>query len=633
MTTPTKIMVIGRVSSGKSSFINSLTGAFISCVSLNRETFNPILYTLRKNGNQKNAWEICKELYKKHESNEKERKSLSSNISNTKQLDQIETKYTNIDKSMTNVSLPNVFDYDIDLYDFPGIADAEDNHNIFEKAIENLISIMDIVLFVVDATRAFVHKEELEEFNKVKKLVENNATNHSQYTWLGVIVNKYDDVDDEEITEIYDKIKDKISCENIYRYSSHRVFTERIFKYGVPVPQFMLKEFKKILDHGSVIITEELSEKLISDKKKNNNYYYFGSEEFKYSKKIQEAKNKYKLFGDWDNLVESINNIIKHNDVHREEVLLNSIKENIKKIPNERISLFKCKYSDFKIDGCNSAVHNTLTCGLHYIKFNNRSLYKTDKGNGCYYKCQMTGFLFNCEAEHKNCYENFKDKKCEHVTKTIKETIDKILSKKLMLKEHNISLDKYHNAIINYIAKAENLYAIYLLYETEKELYLKTIVTVAFNEIYKYFPTFSNNTYDDVLLFYKPEITKHFNEQQVKSLLSLEQIWQKNFTCNEKFEVSSNNTHSWPLAILYPSFKKLILIAQADLKSLHILYHNSTFDNLGIYKNRIKLFIDRNIVIKDNDHRSMNQKLFDDSFLSEKEYDGIMVMKNELDKL
>lgn len=604
-------MVIGRVSSGKSSFINSLTNAFVSCVSLNRETFNPILYKLSTNGAQKDAYTISERLLEKHKSNQKERESLSIKTDNQKLLDQMETKYTNIDYSMQDIPLSNIFDYDIDLYDFPGIADAEDNHNLFEKAIENLISIMDIVLFVVDSTRAFIDKEELEKFNKIQKLIEKNINEHSKYTWLGIIINKYDDINDDEVKEIYDKIQNKIKCNNIYRYSSHCVFTTKISKYGIYIPEFMIKEFKKILDHSSIIITEELTEQLSVF---NNNNQYFPPTLFKYNKMVNNLLDKYKIFGDWDDLIGTINNIIMNGNNEREKIILNAIERIIKTIPQTKTYVMRCNHSNYLLNKCD---HTKYDCRLNYEDNNNKK-WEND-GKSYNYKCYCNKKYFNCKYEHHNCFEKLKT--CDPILyknddTLIKQKIDNIISKKQLLNDHNISLEKYHNIIKYHINKLNNILASYLLYITEKELYINEICSYAYTIIYQYFSSSKDLNYD-ALILYNENITKHFNKNQVLSLLAIPNIWDNVLDNGEKNDMLK----------LYPDFEKLITIAKMNAKELHVLYYDSLFIRNSIYKHRMILFMNKNI----NNNRLMKEELFNDSLLSNNEYQKIVDQKNHLD--
>ena len=62
MTKYVKISVMGRVSSGKSSYINALCGSFISNTSLLRETFAPLYYQFGNKGKEELIDKLSKVL-------------------------------------------------------------------------------------------------------------------------------------------------------------------------------------------------------------------------------------------------------------------------------------------------------------------------------------------------------------------------------------------------------------------------------------------------------------------------------------------------------------------------------------------------------------------------------------------
>jgi GTPase Era involved in 16S rRNA processing len=59
------------------------------------------------------------------------------------------------------------------LIDFPGINDAEDtDKQLFFRAVENRVSTADLIMFITDATTAFSKASELNEFDKIQQLVQ-----------------------------------------------------------------------------------------------------------------------------------------------------------------------------------------------------------------------------------------------------------------------------------------------------------------------------------------------------------------------------------------------------------------------------------------------------------------------------
>ena len=65
------IGIIGAISGGKSSFLNAVSGGFISNVSLQRETLTPQAYIFSNNGNKDIFHILSSKLKLQHENNEK----------------------------------------------------------------------------------------------------------------------------------------------------------------------------------------------------------------------------------------------------------------------------------------------------------------------------------------------------------------------------------------------------------------------------------------------------------------------------------------------------------------------------------------------------------------------------------
>jgi GTPase Era involved in 16S rRNA processing len=622
------VMIIGKVSSGKSSLINSWVGAFVSCVSLNRETFNPIIYKLTKSGLIKDAWNITTDLKNKHESNQKDRHKLEEFIKNINKKDELEKKITNLDKTFENIFLPNIFEKNIDIYDFPGLGDAEDKNNIFGEAINLWIDKMDIVIFVVDATRAFIDTEEVKEFNRVKKLIEDNKINNSHYTYLGVIVNKYDDIDDEEIKEIYDKIKTKIEYNSIFRYSSHKVMTESMIKNGISVPNFMIKEFKKILKNGS--IKNQKIDKYISNIEIEN--VIMEKEVFNYNNEGITLKEKYKILGDWDNFYEELDRVFNKINHEREIIILRKVKLILDSINNDPIINTKCKCDDFK-DKCD---HIELDCRLYYKNHNNGEYYKDHnneeyyyKNNNyekCYnkYKCYFGKGYFERIDDHINCFKYImKDTVYKKINEDdIKIKISDINDKMDMLIKYRISLEKFDEIIKSYMSKNGNIFAKYLIYYNNPDRYIIPCSIVSDNLI-KYYSK-KEHIFSDELILCRPEFTSNLSVDIVDKLLGLNNIWKwiKNNYILKDIEFDLMSKYMWNLEGLFPQRKKLIVLAKKNVKELYVLKYKNKFNDIeDIFKIRIYLFIDKNINNDINYHYTMNELLFNDYLISTELYE------------
>src|SRR5579872_2280997 len=82
-------MLVGCVSSGKSSFLNGLVGNIVAPASKDRQTFRPIQFHLSKNGKFVNTYEISKQINAQKSENEKLFKSGDIRESEISTIDKI----------------------------------------------------------------------------------------------------------------------------------------------------------------------------------------------------------------------------------------------------------------------------------------------------------------------------------------------------------------------------------------------------------------------------------------------------------------------------------------------------------------------------------------------------------------
>ena len=143
--------------------------------------------------------------------------------------------------------------------DMAGIDDADDNENKFFKVFESLYTTFDLIIYMTDATQAFRDKSEVDTFMKIKKLI-NDWNQTGEYIELIIVINKYDDADDEDLEKIYQKVvsNNYLDKQNIFRISSHKLMIDNIRRHGsqlyIPNAQ-VAKEFTRILKNtgGSMI--------------------------------------------------------------------------------------------------------------------------------------------------------------------------------------------------------------------------------------------------------------------------------------------------------------------------------------------------------------------------------------------
>lgn len=241
------IHFIGKVSSGKSSVINAIAGGFISNVRLLRETVQPLFYNMSKNGSFLKIIELGDKLNEMH----------NKNMSDIKNIAVLQGK--TIDLCDDTAPLPSRWGLDgINFLDCPGIDDADDNNKLFWKSVETQYYNADVLVFVTDANCAFRDASEVDLFKNIKKLVD---INNKKGMWIDlvILVNKFDDDNDDDLTEIFNSIADKTDLDHdkIFKFSSYKVLIDNIIihneKPHIYIPNNDLyKEFNKILKANSI---------------------------------------------------------------------------------------------------------------------------------------------------------------------------------------------------------------------------------------------------------------------------------------------------------------------------------------------------------------------------------------------
>jgi predicted GTPase len=241
--TPLRIGLVGRVSSGKSSFVNALAGGVISNTSLLRETLRPLYYQFGQGS-------------------ESEMRRLGDMLDGSRmsddQRDAIGSMKEEDIASVTRLSddehvLPARYGLPpFTLTDLAGIDDADDVEGKFFHVFEALFTQFDLIVYLSDASQAFRDASEVAQFKKIKS-IEDTWNQQGNYTELLVIINKYETEDeDDDLEKIFKKVcaAGYIDAKKIYRVSSHQLICDNLARHGlefyVPNKQ-VAREFRKIL--------------------------------------------------------------------------------------------------------------------------------------------------------------------------------------------------------------------------------------------------------------------------------------------------------------------------------------------------------------------------------------------------
>jgi len=231
------IAVIGHVSTGKSSFINSLVGFPIANASLARETFAIHKYIYNKD---------VKISGEEYEENAKKNKAL-------REGGKVENKIINVEIPFKFFGSENVV-----IYDYPGLDDNETNFNfdydkkclaicrnfkpcayiatqdgycgIHIKKNQNQNQNQnkrdhDHIFFIVDAARALTSNFEKKNYNKILDF-QKKKREEGKFMRVDLIVNKYDDIEDTDLKEVFGQNVKNVG-QNVFRWSSHVEFRKR----------------------------------------------------------------------------------------------------------------------------------------------------------------------------------------------------------------------------------------------------------------------------------------------------------------------------------------------------------------------------------------------------------------------
>lgn len=284
--------LVGEVSTGKTTFLNSIIGKYVGEMSIKRATMAPYIFT---NSNK----DYSKQNIKEYNNKLKENKNGDENK-------QPEPVIINIPINLANVK--NKVN-DLKIIDFPGINDGNDVNQKFQKLIFDYSKEINCFIYFTDANRAFNLASEIKVFEELVKKIKQNHDNFI-YNDLWVVFNKYDDPDNKEVNEIVNeaikKMNDIINSEfgdheppeiSFFNISSHNIIINQsaynnfdLSSYPKDVLIDILKEYvgkkeaKKYAKKGEipqeVIENDEISylgdeEELLKLLKKNlkNNYY------------------------------------------------------------------------------------------------------------------------------------------------------------------------------------------------------------------------------------------------------------------------------------------------------------------------------------------------------------------------
>jgi len=206
-TKPTfNIGVFGCLSSGKSTFINSLLGNKYAEMNMCRCTSCPQIYETNKN---------CKytesDIIKIRDEIEKINKEKNSSLYEVK-------------NTVPSIDIFNDFNkIEFKIYDIPGLNDCESSE-IMYTYMENNFYKFDLIIFNIDINQGLGTKDEIKILETIQIRINENNKKYNRNVKLLIICNKFDDLDNEQLLCQYDQVqkqlnKYKIKCP-VIKYSS-----------------------------------------------------------------------------------------------------------------------------------------------------------------------------------------------------------------------------------------------------------------------------------------------------------------------------------------------------------------------------------------------------------------------------
>jgi len=210
-----RIGLVGPVSCGKSTLLNSICVNQYEDMKLKRTTMLPSVYKESNEMIYKNK-EETRRVYEKNK--EMNRQIYAGEV----ELNQTNCNVVeNIIPQIQNfVDLPkNIY---LDIYDVPGLNDAK-TKNIYYKWIENNFDQLDVIFHIVDINSPLNKSDEIDILNMIIKNIENEKIKHGREVFLLTIINKCDEMElDDDNNFIFDE-EESENYEQIIKYTQDAI--------------------------------------------------------------------------------------------------------------------------------------------------------------------------------------------------------------------------------------------------------------------------------------------------------------------------------------------------------------------------------------------------------------------------
>jgi GTPase SAR1 family protein len=203
-----RVALIGCVSSGKSTLLNSICVNQYEDMKRKRTTMLPSVYR----GSNKKIYDNKSEVTRIQSKNKECNDRLYSTCGGTLTYENCSIQEHIIPMIKGFVDLPE--DVFIDIYDIPGLNDAK-TKLIYHKWVRENFHDFDIIINVVDINSGLNTSDETDNINLISECIQKEQTEHNRDVFFLTAINKCDDMDmeqgvptliDEEDLEIYKQI-------------------------------------------------------------------------------------------------------------------------------------------------------------------------------------------------------------------------------------------------------------------------------------------------------------------------------------------------------------------------------------------------------------------------------------------
>lgn len=382
-----RIALLAEHSIGKSSFINALVGNIIAPTSLQRETSRIDVYQIRMTAPYNNIQILVSEIEQRHNENTERRKLKQPlNFDDLKKPRKIEPPIKIIGTSIN-----------VDIYDFPGLNDADDKDNLYLRIFKENARDIDLIIYMVDAKKPLTNSSEIKQLHEIIQFIE-ELKKDGIFLDIIIVINKFDDIaDNEDYKELFENLVETVKREfkqeiKIFRFCSHKFFIHNLksnlkkFK----IPSSCLKELQVIFKTANVNITRNLKQAIQNSSIIDCDIIEIMEDIMNLSDEKPINKSIKLIGGDWDNLVhfiENLNIFEKHSENSKKYLLaqymLLPIKSSIMQIYHF-ISIIEKQLSDISNKKMDYDINDTLEhicCNMINAK---KMIYYS--GSGCTYE-------------------------------------------------------------------------------------------------------------------------------------------------------------------------------------------------------------------------------------------------------